>query len=256
MSRSSPSMFKQSYRYGMGQSCHTVVHTNLCNHVNSITSRLLPLPFYTDAEPESSGIYREILLSYRLLFGQSRRSRKLLTQILSRKYDSPENNCRPIHIKGNVIPPTVNTTSNPPISTATMPLEATDPFLLTCTLPIRRSKYRNRILSFLGRPDTEPSFPSSIFPVSALDLDDNIQDSDTYSMRDDFPVFGQRLLALQMYNMRQQPSKVTDLWRDRRSPLQWYTFWAVVWVGGVSILLALLQLFVSIVQTAIAGRDE
>ena len=138
----------------------------------------------------------------------------------------------------------------------TTPLEATDPFLLACTLPIRRSRYRNRIISFLYRPERQESFPSSIFPVSVLDLDDNIQDSDTYSTRDDFPVFGQRLLALQMYNMRQQPSKVMDLWRDRRSPLQWYTFWAVLWVGGVSILLAFLQLLVSIVQTAIAGRDE
>jgi hypothetical protein len=49
--------------------------------------------------------------------------------------------------------------------------------------------------------------------------------------------------------MRQQPSKVTDLWRDRRNPLQWYTFWAVLWVGGASIVLAVLQLVVSLVQT-------
>jgi hypothetical protein len=42
------------------------------------------------------------------------------------------------------------------------------------------------------------------------------------------------------------------LWRDRRNPLQWYTFWAVLVVGGVSILLSFLQLVVSVAQLVVA----
>lgn len=30
-------------------------------------------------------------------------------------------------------------------------------------------------------------------------------------------------MAVQQYNPRQQPSRVRDLWRDRRNPLQWYS---------------------------------
>ncbi|KAI9780927.1 MAG: hypothetical protein M1816_002619 [Peltula sp. TS41687] len=79
-------------------------------------------------------------------------------------------------------------------------------------------------------------------------------ESETYLARDDFTVFGPRLLRLQHYNMRQQPSKVKDLWRDRRNPLQWYTFWAVLWIGGASIVLAVLQLLVGVAQVYFAAR--
>jgi sterol desaturase/sphingolipid hydroxylase (fatty acid hydroxylase superfamily) len=77
---------------------------------------------------------------------------------------------------------------------------------------------------------------------------DELIESNTYSARDDFPVFGQRLLALQRYNRRHQPSKITDLWRNRQNPLQWYTFWAVLVVGGSGLLLAILQLIIGVLQ--------
>lgn len=53
---------------------------------------------------------------------------------------------------------------------------------------------------------------------------------------------------LQRFIMTQQPSRVRDMWHDRRNPLQWYTFWAVLWVGGASILLGVLQLLVASAQ--------
>jgi len=86
----------------------------------------------------------------------------------------------------------------------------------------------------------------------ALNLNNQLQESDTYSARDDFAVFGPWLLSLQHYNMRQQPGKRKDLWWDYRNPLQWYTFWAVLWIGGASIVLAVLQLVVGIVQVYFA----
>jgi len=75
-----------------------------------------------------------------------------------------------------------------------------------------------------------------------------------YSAARDFPIFGSRLLALQKHNQRQQPSRVRDLWRDRRNPLQWYTFWAVIVVGGLTVILAILQLAVSVAQLYYAPR--
>ena len=81
-----------------------------------------------------------------------------------------------------------------------------------------------------------------------LDISHQLIQPDTYSSRDDFPHFGSRLLAVQQYNLRQQPSRVRDLWRDRRNPLQWYTFWAVLWVGGITTVLGILQLAAGITQ--------
>jgi hypothetical protein len=43
----------------------------------SIVNRLLPPQRYVDDEPEPGAVYREMLLSYRLLFGKSSKSRKL-----------------------------------------------------------------------------------------------------------------------------------------------------------------------------------
>ena len=89
--------------------------------------------------------------------------------------------------------------------------------------------------------------PSSLWPVSCRDYDDVLQEEDSYSSQDDFPMFSQRLAAIQAFNLRQQPSKLRDLWRDRRNPLQWYTFWAVLIIGSASNILALLQLIVALV---------
>jgi hypothetical protein len=92
------------------------------------------------------------------------------------------------------------------------------------------------------------NLPTKLFPVSTIDARGAFIELGSDSAQLDFPIFGTRLLALQNHNLRQQPNKVRDLWRDRRNPLQWYTFWAVIWVGGISIVLGALQLAVSAAQ--------
>ncbi len=59
---------------------------------------------------------------------------------------------------------------------------------------------------------------------------------------------GPRLIKLQQFSARQRPSKLTYLWRDRRNPLQWYTFWAVSLLGGGANILSALQLAAGIAQ--------
>lgn len=102
------------------------------------------------------------------------------------------------------------------------------------------------------RPGREvvKELPETFWPVSCRGFDNKLQEVDSYGSRDDFPMLGPRLVAIQEFNLRQQPSKLRDLWRDRRNPLQWYTFWAVLVVGGLSIILTTLQLIVAIIQVA------
>ena len=86
-----------------------------------------------------------------------------------------------------------------------------------------------------------------------------------YSAKREFPLLRQRLIALQRFVLSQNPSDWDGLRHDRRDirqrshPLcctaaanthivRYYTFWAVVWVGGMSIVLSLIQCILSFVQ--------
>lgn len=99
------------------------------------------------------------------------------------------------------------------------------------------------------------ALPVSLWPITCRTFERQLQEQSSYSSQDDFPLLGQRLAKLQEFTLRQQPSKLRDLWRDRRNPLQWYTFWAVLIFGGWSLLLGLLQLVVGIAQLVVAVRQ-
>jgi hypothetical protein len=156
----------------------------------------------SEEEENNAQSYQEVLMSYRLLFGQSRSARKLAIASLGmlKKKDSDEY----------------------------------DPLLDLLCAQSCTSKIR--------------ALPLSLWPVSCRSFEGTLQEESTYSSQDDFPMFGQRLAKLQEFNLRQQPSKLRDLWRDRRDPLQWYTFWAVLIFGSFSLLLTLFQLIVAVAQ--------
>ncbi|KAL7919268.1 hypothetical protein ACQKWADRAFT_323135 [Trichoderma austrokoningii] len=181
--------------------------------LQQLSSELFPSTHYSDySNQDPSSLHREVLLTYRVLFGQSSQSRALALKLIQQ--------LRAASSTGDV-----------------------DPFLSTiCTVSTAASRLFRRRLA-------NPDLPGYLFPATILDVDDQLMESDTYSSGDDFPHFGSRLLAVQQYNLRQQPRRIRDLWRDRRNPLQWYTFWAVLWVGGITIVLALLQLVAAIIQT-------
>lgn len=153
---------------------------------------------------------QEVLMSYRLLFGQTHGSRELARASLKQLRTDRAHNDQLLDI--------------------------------VCGQPRKK-----RVIGKL---------PPSLWPISCRDFDDALQEEDAYSAQDDFPMFGERLAKLQEFNLRQQPSKLTDLWRDRRNPLQWYTFWAVLIVGSLSIFLAFLQLSVAVAQLIVAVKSS
>jgi hypothetical protein len=69
-----------------------------------------------------------------------------------------------------------------------------------------------------------------------------------------FPQLGQKLFELQDYITSQKPRTLRDVWNDRRDPHQAFTFWAVVLVGGATILLGLVQVVLSGLQLAYTIR--
>lgn len=162
-----------------------------------------------DANKESFGntqLHQEVLMSYRLLFGQEAGSRRLIRALLKALREEQPHDY--------------------------------DSFLdMVCP-----QKLSHKVRSL----------PLSLWPVTCRSFEGHLQEESAYSSQDDFPMFGARLAKLQEFTLRQQPSKLRDLWRDRRNPLQWYTFWAVLILGGLSILLALLQFLVGVAQLVLS----
>lgn len=75
-----------------------------------------------------------------------------------------------------------------------------------------------------------------------------------YDTQFDFPILGTRLLFIQEYIVNQQPSGFKELWNDRRDGLRWFTFWAVVFFGTLGVVLSILQLAASVMQTYISWK--
>ncbi|KAF8851461.1 hypothetical protein BDZ45DRAFT_150002 [Acephala macrosclerotiorum] len=146
-----------------------------------------------------SALKREILLSYRLIYGQTCRSRKLYRMAAKKRL------AESIH----------------------------DP-LLDTLCGVSSSKL--------------PPLPNELWPNSCRDDRGRLQEQEVYSVEVDFPVLGPKLQKLQAFNMRQRPSTIRDMWRDRRNPLQWYTFWMMLVFGGVSIFVSTVQTLISLVQ--------
>ncbi|EAQ84208.1 predicted protein [Chaetomium globosum CBS 148.51] len=75
-----------------------------------------------------------------------------------------------------------------------------------------------------------------------------------YSAESDFPAFGNRLLTLQRYINSQSPNSIKALWYDRRDTHRFWTFWAVIFFGGFSIILSFTQTVLSGLQIDIARQ--
>ena len=146
----------------------------------------------TFTEFNTKGFLQEILISYRILFGQHRQSRNKYWKMERRKIEED----------GEI----------------------------------------DRLLDVLCgiRHLTDPGVVKFIY------------DHEVYSMERDFPILGQRLAQLQQYGNSHDPGKLKELWQDRRHPLQWFTFWAVIVVGGISIILGIAQVAISAAQLGIS----
>jgi hypothetical protein len=79
--------------------------------------------------------------------------------------------------------------------------------------------------------------------------------SNKYPIRYDFLLFETRLRQLRHYMDEQKPRGFRQLWKDNRDSLNYYTFWGVIVFGGLSVLLALFSLAVSVAQTVASFRE-
>ena len=132
----------------------------------------------------------EVLLSYRFLFGQSKKARRYFREICKSK------------------------------AFEDIPSEGHD-----------------RLLSDLcGRKTIE----------SSARIGENV----TYTPDVHFPKLKYRIAVLNQQLVTTKPRGWRELWRDKRDSVQWITFWAVIIIGGIGVLLSLCQVVLGVLQVA------
>ena len=135
---------------------------------------------------EIDDLLREILLSYRLIFGQNKASRKLFRSM------------------------------NP---FEDLPLGCKD----------------DNLSKLCGRKQSDFTWA---------------RERDFYVLSKEFPILRSRLALLARHMSEKRPRTWKELWNDKRDSASWFTFWAVLIIGGTSIFLALIQVILQIIQVS------
>jgi len=84
-------------------------------------------------------------------------------------------------------------------------------------------------------------------PMISLEL----MTREVYDLRVDFPILGNRLLPLMQHLSQRRPRTWRELWNDKRDSASWFTFWAVLIIGGVGLMLAFVQVVLQAVELAL-----
>lgn len=77
--------------------------------------------------------------------------------------------------------------------------------------------------------------------MASYQSDSNLSERETYDLARDFPIFRSRLAVILQHFSVKKPRTWKDLWKDKRDPAQWLTFWAILTIGGLGVSLALVQ---------------
>jgi hypothetical protein len=83
-------------------------------------------------------------------------------------------------------------------------------------------------------------------PITSLAL----KQRGSYDLARDFPHLRARIVRLHSYLNQRKPRSWSELWVDNRDSASWLTFWAVIIIGGVGLLLAFIQVVLQVIQVA------
>ena len=139
------------------------------------------------SEAEITQFLLEILLSYRLLFGQAKDSRRLFQSMKIFEGESP--------------------------------------------------KERDLLLS-------------QLCGSKAMELPSFCIEREFYRLKRDFPILRSRIARLHQQLSNVKPRGWREMWNDKRDSAQWYTFWALIVIGGAGISLSLIQVLLQAAQLA------
>jgi hypothetical protein len=81
-------------------------------------------------------------------------------------------------------------------------------------------------------------------------LDPEYQERDSYDLVHDFPMYRNKIAAIHRHLSTHKPRTWKEMWHDKRDSAQWHTFWLVLIVGAIGIVLTGMQVVLQIVQIA------
>ena len=87
--------------------------------------------------------------------------------------------------------------------------------------------------------------PVEYWPEAVIDFNGSLNELNNYDASGDFSFLGSRLLHVQKYCARQNPTRWTEIFWDQRHKQQWITLWAAITIGSASVILSLLQVIIT-----------
>ncbi|KAL2067207.1 hypothetical protein VTL71DRAFT_1631 [Oculimacula yallundae] len=124
----------------------------------------------------------------------------------------------------------------------------------------RRYPYGNRARELEGDIVTRQGRPYDFGADYHLPTEEtHVSSFGTKAMQQDlyekYPAFEDNLRIVVAYMDSQKPGGLRGLWYDKRDSGAWYTFWAVLWIGGISLIIGLLSLVASIAQSVASFKS-
>ncbi|KAF2267609.1 hypothetical protein CC78DRAFT_511770 [Lojkania enalia] len=114
---------------------------------------------------------------------------------------------------------------------------------------------RNKTFAEIFSPLQSPKVYDELLPKLCMDKkfslgSRRIYDRKVYFAPQHFPVLAERIELIARELRSSRPNSIRDILRDRRDTLQYWTFWLVSIIGGISIILSLIQVILQGIQLA------
>ncbi|KAK5088844.1 hypothetical protein LTR05_003066 [Lithohypha guttulata] len=74
-------------------------------------------------------------------------------------------------------------------------------------------------------------------------------EKESYDLDEDFPMYKNRLVVLANALAKEKPRTWKQLWHDKRDSAQWLTFWLVLVIGGIGLILQFTQVVLALIST-------
>lgn len=117
-------------------------------------------------------------------------------------------------------------------------------------------RYFRSIRPFNGMPEEgKDGLLTALCGHKQFEAGYEVQDREVYDLSHDFPVLKSRITALSHHLSAKKPRTWKELWHDKRDSASWFTFWAVLILGGVGVVLAFIQVILQIVQIASQSKQ-
>lgn len=108
-------------------------------------------------------------------------------------------------------------------------------------------KSRKQFRSWFPFAGVLPEIQDPSFAQLKYDFD-HLPERESYRLSRNFPILRSKIAIVHQQLSTTEPRGMRQLWHDTRDSAQWFTFWAVLVIGGVGIILSITQVALQAAQ--------